>query len=819
MVALLYLRSVLRSFRRAPGLVAASVLAIALGMTATGAVTTLVSAVALRPLPFPDAQRLVRVWLSGGGDQQPRTSLSIPDLEDLERDAGIFDAFLGTARSRVVGLLDRGAERLRGEGVTRDYFDALQLRPLRGRLLDPSDFAPGAAPVVVLSAGAWERLYGARPDVIGQPFRTEPVTYTIVGIAPRGFAGTVEDDVVEFWVPLPRYQPAALISRRDGRSAWAIARLQPGVTLGDAQSALDRRFGPLERRHGELYRGLRYRLEPMGENWRSQHRDASGMLSLAALGLLLIAAFNVAGLVAARAVRRTREFAVQRALGASPRRLIAVALGETALIAVAGGAAGLLAAPAVLDGFLSLSPVTIPHYVVLEPDATSLAIALAALAVAALVATVAPAFLIARTAPADVLRGGRTGSGERWERRATAALVMSEIAVTLPLLVCGALLLRSYQALVEVDPGHRVEGLVRLGITAGRLDVPDAAGLPAFFARLRTSMAEYPGVHDVGLVSTTLPPWRADVLRLHLPGSDVDDAPPTGAHLVDAHLLRTLGIRLLAGRPLTEADARVTPRPALVSPVVAGRFGGVPGVLGRQLQIAPHSDVADGPIVIVGVTAEAAYDGVAEQGSGRLLSGQQLHAAGDVYLPLDSERARTVSLAVRVDGDEAVMLERLTRRLAELAPRSAVHWTGTMAAELERERAGARFAATLTTTFSVSALVLTALGLCATLAHAVGRREAEFGLRAALGASPARLLRALGGLIVLPVAWGLALGLGASAGAARLAAGMLYVVTPADAPSLVLALTLLAAAGAAAAVWPAVRALRIDPARLMRTDA
>lgn len=818
MTGLAYLRSVLRSIRRAPGLVAASAAAIALGMTATGAVAALVSAVALRPLPFPDGDRLVRVWLSGGAEAQSRTALSIPDLVDLEREVTAFDAFLGTARSRVVGLLDRGAERLRGEGVTRDYFGALGLRPLRGRLLEAADFTPDAPPVVVLSATAWERLYGASPDVIGMPFRTEPMTYTIVGVAPRGFAGTVEDDVVEFWVALPRYQPADLITRRDGRSAWAVARLARGMTLEDAQARVDRQFGPLERRHGETYRGLRYRLEPMGENWQSRHRRMSGLLSLAALGLLLIAALNVAGLVAARAVRRTREFAVQRALGASARRLMAIAAGETVIVAAVGGTAGLLAAPAVLDGFLAISPVALPGYVNLEPDATSLGVALAALAAAALLATLAPALLISRTAPAHVLRGGRTDTGARWERRAAALVVAGELAVTLPMLVGGALLLRSYEALVAVDTGHRVAGIVRLGVTAGRLDVPDPADLPAFFERLRSSLAAYPGVRDVGLVSTTLPPWRGDVLRLHTPGTDPGDARITGAHLIDRHLLRTLGVGLLAGRALTAADAFATPRPALVSRVVAEQFGGVPGVLGRQLQVAPHSDVADGPIVVVGVTADVAYDGVAEQGTGRMLSGPQLHAAGDVYLPLGGEHPRVVSLAARVDGDEALMVERLSRRLAELAPRSAVHWSGTMADELERERAGARFAATLTTTFSMSALVLTALGLCATLAHALGRREAEFGLRSALGASPARLLAALGGLVAVPVASGLALGLGASVGAGHLAAGLLYDVTPVDATSLVLAVTALATAGLLAALWPAVRALRIDPARLMRSE-
>ena len=309
---------VVTSLRSTPLLSIAAVLCAAIGVSATTAAAALFSAVAVRGVPFPDADRLVRVWLANTASGETRGSLSIPELRDLEGHVASFDAFLGTARSRAVGLLDSGAERLRGEGVTPDYFPTLGLRALHGRLLTGADFAAGAPRVTVISARFWASRFGGDPAVVGRPLRTEAAVFTIVGVAPPGFDGTVESDIIEFWMPLPQYLPAALIDSRTGRSAWAIARLAPGVTQAAAQAELAGHLAAWTDAHPTLYRDLQLRVEPMGENWRGGFKTGAALLLGAVVLLLVIAALNVAGLLVARTIDRRRELAMRAALGRRP---------------------------------------------------------------------------------------------------------------------------------------------------------------------------------------------------------------------------------------------------------------------------------------------------------------------------------------------------------------------------------------------------------------------------------------------------------------------------------------------------------------------
>ncbi len=438
---------VVTSLRTTPLLSIAAVLCAAIGVSATTAAAALFSAVAVRGVPFPDAERLVRVWLANTVSGEIRGSLSIPELRDLEGHVAAFDAFLGTARSRAVGLLDSGAERLRGEGVTRDYFSTLGLRALHGRLLTAADFAADAPRVTVISARFWASRFGSDPEVVGRPLRTEAAVFTIVGVAPPGFDGTVESDIIEFWMPLPQYLPAALIDSRTGRSAWAIARLAPGVSQAAAQAQLAGHLAAWAQAHPALYRDLQLRVEPMGDNWRGGFKTGAALLLGAVVLLLVIAALNVAGLLVARTVDRRRELAMRAALGAGRATLVADLVLEALVLAAIGGAIGAIAAPSLLEAVVATSPVELPPYVRLQVDGVAIAVAIAAIVLAGLVAAMAPAWLTSRVEPGDVLRGvGRGSMGGGWEQRWGVALVGAEVALTLALLVTGSLLLRSFQS-------------------------------------------------------------------------------------------------------------------------------------------------------------------------------------------------------------------------------------------------------------------------------------------------------------------------------------------------------------------------------------
>jgi putative ABC transport system permease protein len=811
-----------KTLRRSPGLALAAIVCLALGTAATSAVGTLIAALLLRPLPFAQADRLVRVWLAEPGGES-RLSLSIPEFEDFAR-VQAFAAFLGTARVRAVALLGHGAERLRGEGVSRGYFTELGLDAHAGRILVDADHRPDSAPVMVLSHAAWAQYFGADPSIIGRSLRTTRAVYTIVGVAQRGFHGTVEDDLVEFFLPIEQYEPRSLVSNRSGRSAWAIARLAPGVTLARANEETAAVGAALARAYPEVYRNYVARIEPLGESWRTGLRRAGALLFAAAAALLLVAALNVGCLLLARALDRRRELAIHAALGADKRRLTAQVSAEAIVVVFLGGSIGLLAGPSLLDAFLRFSPVTLPHYVALTPSAWSLVLPLCVLAVAAAVTAVIPSLVSRRVEAGDVLREGARGSlGRRTEQRWTRALIVAETALTLVLLVSGGLLLRSFDQLGAAPLGFSRTGIARLAVTVSPTDAGSADQLPAVYERLRQHLAGHPGVDAVGLVSPTLPPWDGERGRIRLPGTDAvpDEGVLVGTHLADHGLLPMLGVRLLAGRNLAPTDGAASARVAVVSASVARLLGGPERALGHSLRFAPNGPrPSDVDYVIVGVADDIAYDGVVEQETRRYLDlGNHVGvrtARFDVYFALAQAPTPVVSIGVATSGDARALIPSIRRALGLVLPASAVHWTSAMDEEIALEYAPSRFYSVLVALFSLSALLLTSVGLFALLAHAATQRTSEMALRIAVGATPVTttwlLLR--GGLA--PVAMGIAAGLGGTVWASRVVRGMLYGIEAFDLATIAAAVLLLLAVALVAGAIPAHRAARRDPITVLR---
>jgi putative ABC transport system permease protein len=817
---------VVTSLRTTPMLSLAAVLCAAIGVSATTTTAALFSAVAVRSVPFPAADRLVRIWLVNQATGDARGSLSIPELRDLDESITSFDAFLGTARSRAVAIFDSGAERLRGEGVTPDYFPALGLTPQLGRLLTSDDFSPSAPRVAVIGAQLWARHFGRDPGVVGRPLRTEAAVYTIVGVAPAGFAGTVEADIVELWMPLPQYLPAALIDARASRSAWAIGRLAPGRAVAELESELAALGATWAEGHPDLYRGLRLRVEPMGENWRSDFRTGATLLLGAVALLLLIAALNVAGLLMARTIDRQRELAMRSALGASRGTLVTDLVIESLALAAVGGLIGAGVAPALLDIVVATSPVALPSYVVLAIDGVAIAVALAAIALAGLVAALAPAWLTSSVEPADVLRGGGRGAiGGGHNHRWGVALVGAEVALTLALLVTGGAFLRSFQTLNGWNVGYRVDGVARLAVTFSRSDAATAADLVAAYARIREALAAYPGVEEVGLVAPTLPPWAGDHVRVRfaeLPRSEAADGLGVELHLSDAGLLPMLDVPLIAGRHLADTDQAGGPV-AVVSRALADRLGGPDAAVGRALEMLEGRTLPATSLRIVGVVENVAYDGFVEQGaeSGtpqlRTDAGW-LQGRHDLYVPLVVAPQRVVSIGVTTAGDAAVLIEPLRRVLGQVAPTSAVHWTSTLADELDLEVASPRFYALLVNAYSLGALALTATGVFAMLSHLVARRRREIGLRLALGGGAADVVRLIARLTAVPLGLGVAAGWVLATGLAAGAANLLFGVGGFDLGSYALGTAALVACGLGAATLPARRALGTDPMRTMRAE-
>ena len=659
-------------------------------------------------------------------------------------------------------------------------------------------------------------------------FRTERTTFTIVGVAPRGFEGTVEDDVVEFFIPIEHYEPQSLRTNRRARPAWVIARTKPGASNEVAQAEAEAVHRRLVEEHPDLYERLRVRVEPLGESWRERLRGGGSVLFAAALLLLVIAAVNVGCLLLTRVLDRRRELALRAALGAEPRRIAAQLFVEALLLVSAGGLLGVLAGPWLFDAFLALAPLdrlTLPRYLRLEPDTTTLIFTVVSVAVAGLIAGTVPALLGRRTTPGDVLRdGGRGTLGRTGDSQWTRALVGVETALTVVLLVAGTMLVRSYARLSLVDLGLNRDRIARLAVTLSPADFGSPDRLPAVYQRLRRELESVPGVDRVGLVSPTLPPWDGYRSRLRPDGVDLPQAPDgleAGTHMVDEGLLRMLGVRLVAGRDIAARDERHSARVAVISRSLAALSGGPDAAIGRTVSLSARdeSSMPHGTFRVVGVAEDVAYDGLVHEDTRQFAypgdSGRVRH---DVYVPLAQFPSTVVSIGASTSGDPSAVIEQLRRRIASIAPASAVHWTSTMADEVSLEYQPTRFYTVLVALFSSSALALTSVGLFALLAHAAARRTGEMGLRLALGASRGSTVRLLFAGALVPLAAGIVAGCAIAVGVTRAMTSLLYGATGFDVVTLIVSVSVMLAVGLAAAAIPARRVASIDAAGVLRSD-
>lgn len=797
-----------------------TVVCIAMGVAASATALSLAWTVTLRPLPFPEGDRMVRVWLSSA--ENARLDMSIPDLADVQASIPAFEQFQGTARVRFVALFGEGASRLRGEAVTPGYFPFLGTRAAQGRVFSAADHEPGAPNVALISHSTWRRYYGSDPGIIGKTLRSERATFEIIGVTPPEFEGTIENDIVEFWIPLSQYVPVWAVQERMTRQSWAIGLLRPGATIDDARLQAQRLGAELSRRHGALYQGFTLGVEPFAENWRTGVRGSAILLLLAAIALLAIAVVNVAGMSLARALDRRREFALRLALGAGGRQIAALPFLETAIASSLGGLLGAMLAPKALGWLLSAAPITLPTYLRPELGGPLPWLIAGLCALAALAAGVLPAIEARKAAPAAVLNDGSRGQVGRHAGRTGSILVTAQVALSTGLVIVVALLGRSFQSLNTAPLGFRTD-IARLAVTASPSDL---TGNPvAFRARLVEALRKQPGVSDVGLVWPTLPPWDPDRIQFsHTALGEIapEDAPRTSIHGIDVNALNVLGISLLAGRGIEARDATNAAPVVVISQSLAERLGGPDAAIGSDLVLTgQHS--APQRAQIVGVVADVEWDGFGEQDSGRLLRwnpGDRSPHKYDAYYSIDQvpDARALVSIAARVSGDPAASIAPLSRALGEAAPASAVHWASSMRNELAFEYRATSFALYLTTAFGLGALLLAGIGVFATLSHNVAGRLPEFAIRSALGATPADVRMGVlrSGLRVAVM--GTIIGGVAAAVASRAIGNLLYGISPAD-PLAYVAATLTLLAIALLACWlPARRAARVDPMRALRGD-
>ncbi len=834
------LRHALRLHARRPAFTLSVAAVLALGLGACIAVFSLVQALLLRPLPFDEPDRLVQIWVEDRRAAEPEELASFPLFREVAaRTHGLAGAaafwmlptgfhLSGAAGAGQAGdgtkaagqAADQIAEQIAGAYVTANLFDLLGVRPALGRGFLAEDEAEGAGKVVALSDALWRRRFGADPKVIGQTVSLNGFPCTVIAVLPPDVDFPRGAELVR-----PMAIPSALLADREPLLFQIIARLRPEASLAAVRSELAGLARQLEAEHPDNQRGRGLRAVPLAEQLLGRTRPALLLLAGAVGLVLLVTAVNVAGLLLARAAAREREMVVRSALGAAPGRLLRQALAESALLALAGGAAGLLGAHWLLRALAGVAAREIPG---LEPeriatalDGWAVAFGLALSLATGLLAGLAPALHGRRSRLAPALRrtAGAAASGGLRGDRAGAALVIAEVALAVVLLAGAGLLLQSFRTVVATDLGFAAEQLLTMRTNVHRNRLPEEHRVQELYGRLLARVAALPEVRSAGLATTFFLTDTANVSAGYLaaegrPAAPVEERYQVLADGVTPGFFRTVGLTVLAGRDLAPSDLPQSSPVVVVSAALARRTWPGDEPLGKRLRFVDSAQQPlPGPIgetwrTVVGVVADARRGGREEA------------PQPAVYLPLAQLGERLVTLAVRgaASSDSDRLAAAIRREARALDPELAFFDVTTVERQLAGQLAARRASTGLLALFAAFALGLAGLGVYGLLAHAVSRSRRELGIRLALGADRATLIRHVAGRALQLTLAGLTLGTLAALAASRVLASQLVGISAIDPRPYALVGLVLLAAALLAALPPALRAARVDPQESLRCE-
>ncbi len=796
-----------RGLRLARAFSLAAIATLALGIGFSTAVFTVANALLLRPLPVVAQDRLV--VLSG----QPRDGR--PDHYPLGLDQAVDFAKDARSLAGVAAYAYEGASakpirdggdisRLRRALVSGDYFAVLGARPVLGRQLRPEDDVTGAAPVMVLSHGAWRERFGGSSEVIGRQvvMHEDGTAYTIVGVMPRGLDFPRG---AEAWATIRAATPSGNLQYV---AVQPIARLAPGATASTAAAELTAFFS---RPGSPAWQGdLRGVARALPEILLGDTRPAVLVFAAAAALLLLITCINVANLLVVRGIGRTQEVAIRSALGAGQGRIVRQLLVEHSLLAIAGGALGLIVAAGAVQAFVDLAPSTIPRLDEIRLDATALAAALGLTLVAMLLFGLAPAIASARTELQDVLRAGARRSPTRGSRLATEALVVGQVALAFIVLASAGLLARSFIALQRADLAFEASSLevAELALRYDRYDTPPKQR--ALLETLLPEIAALPGVEAVTpVVAVPFSGTQGWDGKLAAEGQSPEEAranPMLNMEVVAPTYFETFGLPVLRGRGFTDDDRAGAPTSAILSESAAEFYWPDEDPIGKRLTLGPAGPQQQ-VMTIVGVVPETRYRDLRD-------------ARMSIYFPLRQSffPFTPTTLVIRSASGAPSLRPALQRVLDEVAPGVGLASVAPFTKFYEAPLAQPRLNALLLAAFSAAAVILAAVGLFGVMATMVRQRTHELGVRMALGATSG----AVGSLVMRRglalAALGTAIGLAGAIATGRLLKSLLFDVQPTDALTLGgVALVLLAVAAIASAL-PARASARIAPAVALRAD-
>jgi putative ABC transport system permease protein len=791
-----------RSLLKHPGFTAVAVITLALGIGANSAMFSTVNAVLLRPLSYPEPDRIV--LLEGVNPPQgiTQSNMSIPDFADWQKQNRVFEQLAGFFSGGMLLTSGDETERVRTTGVTEEFFPLFRTGAIKGRTLQADDAQKGRDPVVLLSYAIWQRRFGGDQNIVGSKVSLGSKGATVVGVMPAGFDYPAQS---ELWVPYPIDASA---ERRDNRFFSVVARLKPGVTLPQAQVEMDTINQRLAQSFGETNTGWSARVIGLQERLVGSMRKSLLILLGAVAFVLLIACANVANLLLARATARQKEIALRTALGASRWRVIRQLLTESLLLSLLGGAIGLMLSVWLTKLLVSISPANTPRLDEIRPDARVFAFTLGLTVLTGFIFGLAPALQASRIDLNSGLKeGGRSGSGGVHHKRLRSLMMVSEIALSFMLLVGAGLLIKSFMRLRDVSPGFTPDNLLTMRVSL--LPAKYAQGEPRVQLLRQTleHLNAIPGVQSSGAVLSlplggdTFNVWRA-VIREGRPATPEESA--NAAYLVATpDYFGTLKIPLVSGRAFDDRDTEANQKVVIINEPMARQLWPGESPIGKRFTIWRDEKF---PREIVGVVGETKPSLDAEPGP-------------QMYVPYAQDSSwASMSLVIRTTGDPANTTAAARNEIRSLDKGIPVFNVRTMNDVLGTSIASQRMSMLLLSAFAAMALLLAMIGIYGVTAYYVTQRTQEIGIRMALGAQMSDVMKLVfrNGMALALI--GVAVGLAGAFALTRLMTSLLFAVKPTDAMTFAIVSVCLLVTALIACYLPARRATKIDPLEALRYE-
>ncbi|HKV37077.1 MAG TPA: ABC transporter permease [Pyrinomonadaceae bacterium] len=800
------LKFAFRSFLKRPGFAAVAVVTLALGIGGSTAIFTVVDAALLRGLPYKSPDRLVHLWEKTPQDAFSKREFSYPDYQDYQKN-NVFDGLAAYTGGRVLLSGDGDSESVGGPRVNASFFNVLGVDPILGRTFQQGEDQQGGPRVVVLSYGLWQRRFGGDTGVVGKPLTINGDSYQIIGVLPASFQFALRNG--ELWLP---YQPTQnQLTRRFMHGTNLIGRLKPGVDEAQAQSELSVIASRIEQEHNQSHAGTSVRILPLQEEIIGTVRPILLVL-LAAVGfVLLIACANVASLLLTRSLWRQKEVAIRSALGASRWRVVRQLLTESLVLSLLGGAAGLLIAywgvPALVSALPQNQLIAMPFLKTLSLDANILAFSFGLSLVTGLVFGLAPALQSSRLDLNEVLKEGGRNMAAGAGHRLRSAMVVTEIALAVVLLIGAGLMMKSLLRLLQTNVGFKTDNLLTMTMVLPPAKFTDANQLINFNDQIQERVRALPGVTNAGTVDI-LPLNGGNTTRFYI---DRDPVPPPGKEIeanmrfVSDSYFQTLGVPLLAGRVFDQRDTPDKPAVVMIGKTIADRLFAGRDPVGRKIR---YNAIEAAPVEIVGVVGDVKITGLDEA------------LRPVLYYPYRQNAGPFANLVVRTNSDPAALTASVRNEIRNLESGAAILNVNTMDQMIAQTPASfmRRFPALLIGIFAVVALLLASIGIYGVVSYSVSQQTHYIGVRMALGASPADILKMVlkQGLVLALL--GVAIGVGAALGLMRLLRTLLFEVSTNDVTTFGLVAGGLFFVALIACYLPARRATKVDPLVALRYE-